>query len=224
MIELKDQLPFGQGSHRAAYRHPDKENRCLKVMIENWRECNRWQKASWLSKTFRSNRYFQENQREWCFSAAQTKRTNDERGECFARSHGFVMTDLGEALEVELIVDHDGKISLSLKEYLLKFGMTAECEKAIKLFWEQVERDGVFLQGRPDNISLQRFADGSCKIVGIDGFGLPQFLPLAKWFAFARQRFRKKRQKKQDRAIKEILEFNKSGQDLNRKGMIRNES
>ena len=221
MIELKDQSPFGRGRHRSVYHHPDKEDRCLKVMSEDWHECERWQKASWISRTFRPHRYFHENKREFHFSENQQKQVNEHGGEYFARSHRFVATDLGDALEVELIIDHDGKISLSLKEYLLKFGMTPECQKAIKEFWEVVEKYGIFLQGRPDNVSLRRYADGSCQVVGIDGFGLAQLFPIAKWLASARQSFRKKREKRQQAEIKKILHAHETGQDLGQKGMIR---
>jgi len=220
MIELKELSPFGRGSHRAVYRHPDKADRCLKVMTEDWRDSGRWRRAPWFSRAFRGKRHFQENHRELHFSETQRKRVREKGGECFARSHGFVATDLGEALEVELVVDHDGEVSLSLKEYLLKFGMTPECEKAIEEFWDEVENYGIFLQGRPDNVSLRRLADGSCQLVGIDGFGLAQLVPVAKWLASARQRFRQKRQGKQEAEVREILEARERGEDLGGQGMV----
>lgn len=220
MIELKGQSPFGRGSHRAVYQHPGKKERCLKVMTEDWRKCKRRERAGWLSRTCRSKRYFHENLNELHFSESQRKRLGEIGADYFAQSYGFVETDLGEALEVDLITDHDGKISVSLKEYLLKSGMTTECEEAIEFFWDGVMKHGIFLQGRPDNVSTKRLSDGSCRILAIDGFGLPQLLPMAKWFGYARQRFLRKRRAKQDAVIKKILKARETGEDLGDKGMV----
>lgn len=187
-------------------------------MIEDWRVSKRRKRASLLSRTFRPKRYFQENLGEMHFSEIERKRIGEKAGEFFAQSYGFVETDMGHALEADLIMDHDGKISLSLESYLLKYGMTPECDEAIERFWDGIVRYGVFLQGRPDNVMIRRLADGSCHILGVDGFGLPQLVPMARWFSYARQRFLRKRRMKQDGMIKKILEAREAGEDPGDKG------
>jgi len=221
MIALKGQAPFGRGSHREVYRHPDRADRCLKVMTEDWRECDRRKRAGWLSRSLRPKRYFHESLAELHFSEELRKRVGGSAWNYVAQSRGMVETDLGEALEVDLVNDHVGTISLSLKAHLLKFGMTPECREGIEYFWDGVGRYGIFLQGRPDNVSVRQGKNGECRIMAIDGFGLPQAIPLAKWFGFARKRFLEKRRAKQDKAIGRILAARESGEDLGEKGMIR---
>jgi hypothetical protein len=220
MIALKEQEPFGRGSHREVYRHPDGADRCLKVMTGDWRNCDRRKRAGWLSRALRPKWYFHESLSELHFSEELRKRVGEKAWDFVAQSRGMVATDLGEALEVDLVNDHDGKISLSLKAYLLKFGMTAECREGIEYFWDGVVRYGIFLQGRPDNVSVRIGRNGDCLLIAIDGFGLPQAIPLAKWFGFARARFLRKRRAKQDKAIAGILAARESGEDFGGKGMI----
>ena len=61
---------------------------------------------------------------------------------------------------------------------------------------------------------------GECRLIVIDGLGLPQAIPLAKWFGFAKKRFLQKRRAKQDKAIGRILAARESGEDPGGKGMI----
>ena len=219
MIGLRGEKPFGRGSHREVYRHPEKLDRCLKVMIEDWRECDRRKRAGFLSRTFRTKWYFHESYAELRFSNDLRKRLGEKAWGYVAQSHEMVETDLGEALEVDLVRDADGGISQSLKGYLVAYGMTAECEAAIEHFWEGGERYGIFVQGRPDNVSVRMREDGSCELVAIDGFGLPQLVPLARWSKSARRRFFKKRRRKQDGAIRSLLALREAGAEVDPKGL-----
>lgn len=220
MISLKTASPFGRGNHREVYRHPDRLDRCLKVMTEDWRECARRKRASWVSKALRPKRYFHENLIELHFSEALRRRVGDEAWNFVAQSRAMVTTDVGEALEVDLVTDSGGGISLSLKAYLLEFGMTPECREAIEYFWVGVVEHGVFVQGRPDNVSIRQEESGVLRLIAIDGLGLPQAIPLAKWFGFARRRFSRKRRAKQDKAIAAILKAREAGADTRSIGMI----
>ncbi len=219
MIILENQKPIGRGSHREVYVHPDKPDRCLKVMIEDWKKSGRRQRATWLSRTFRSKRTFHENLSEFHFSKTQHRRVGDLAGNYFALSYDMVETDQGEALEVQLIQDYDGQISLSMKAYLLKFGLTEELKEAIEYFWDGVMKYGIFLQGRPDNVSIRQLKNKKCQLIAIDGFGLPQVVPFAKWLKSSRLKFLSKRRTKQDKAIRRILEAKKAGIDQGSKGM-----
>lgn len=77
-----------------------------------------------------------------------------------SQAHGYVESDLGDVLEVELITDPDGKTSLTLKEYLWRNGMTKACEEALDAFWEKLDKHWVFAQGRPDNLAVKTLEDG----------------------------------------------------------------
>jgi hypothetical protein len=218
MIELGEQQPFGQGRHRAVYYHPDRKDRCLKVMTEDWRNADRRQRAHWFVRLYRPKWYFHENLRELRFSEDLRRRVGEAGWQFIPQSHGLVETDLGEGLEVDLICDHDGKGSLALSEYLWENGMTDAVRKAIDELWEGMEKNRIFAHGRPDNVSVIQNADGSCRCVAIDGFGLPQVLPLAKWIAAKRRKQFRKVKVKQELAIGRILEERSSGELSNRKG------
>jgi hypothetical protein len=218
MIELKDQQPFGKGRHRAVYFHPDRKDRCLKVMTEDWRDADRRKRANWFVRMCRPKWYFHENLRELRFSEDLRNRVGDAGWEYIPQAHGLVSTDLGDGLEVDLICDHDGELSLSLSEYLWKHGMTDEVELAIAQLWEGMERCRIFAHGRPDNVSVIQNADGTCRCVAIDGFGLPQLIPLAKWLGSARRKQFRKVKRKQARSIERILEERSTGELSNRKG------
>jgi hypothetical protein len=72
-----------------------------------------------------------------------------------AHAYEMVDSDLGPVLEVALITDFDGKVSLSLKEYVWQHGLTPECEAALEEFWQQLDKHWVFVEARPDNLSVQ---------------------------------------------------------------------
>ncbi|HBF17082.1 MAG: hypothetical protein CBC97_09475 [Verrucomicrobiaceae bacterium TMED137] len=46
MIRLSDQRPFAHGNHREGYLHPEKSDRCLKLITEDWHKCDRWRRAN----------------------------------------------------------------------------------------------------------------------------------------------------------------------------------
>lgn len=50
MINLNDNLFMGEGSHRAAYRHPDDESKCLKIVKEGSLGKRRRTKMKWYKR------------------------------------------------------------------------------------------------------------------------------------------------------------------------------
>lgn len=212
MIRLKDETPFAHGNHREVYRHPEKPLSCLKLMKEDWRECDRWKRANILSKIFRPRRYYHENEGELHFSTELAERVGSAAWDFVAQAHGQVETDLGTALEVDLVLDHDQKISLSLKEYVWRNGYTIECENALDDFWTLLNQNWVFVEARPDNLSVRQDLDGGCQIFAIDGYAYGQFIPLSKWFKKERIRVLQKRRRKQRAVIDEILKQRESGE------------
>jgi len=220
MIKLQETSPFAHGNHRAVYRHPSNPARCLKFMTEDFKENNRWKKSSWLSKLVRPRRYYQDNDAELHFSKQVKKRIGNEISTFIAEAHGYVDSDLGSILEVDLIRDHDGEISLSLKEYLYRKGMTPECQIALDSFWDQLEKNWIFVHGRPDNLSVSQASDGSCQLYAIDGYAFGQFIPLAKWFRKDQKRLLNKRKRNQAKKIQHILNVKDNGGDITNNGFI----
>ena len=221
VISFNGQRPFAHGNHREVYLHPERDDRCLKLMTEDWRKCDRWKRANAVARLIRPKWYYHENEGELHFSRVLARRVGSAAWDLVAHAYGMVGSDLGPVLEVDLIKDSDGKVSLSLKEYVWQHGLTPECEKALEKFWQQLHKYWVFVEARPDNLSVQVKADGSCQIFAIDGYAFGQLIPLAKWFRREQKRVFRKRRRKQDLALNEILVNRKSGEPLEGQGIHR---
>ncbi|MDX1696544.1 MAG: YrbL family protein, partial [Ketobacteraceae bacterium] len=91
-------------------------------------------------------------------------------------------TDLGKGLVSELIRDSSGKISCSLKQYIIEEGLTDSVQTAIDdlcNFWQENRIASRKLL--PHNVVAQQDASGNVKrLVVIDGLGDPNLIPL-KW-------------------------------------------
>jgi len=220
MLSLKDEMPFAKGGHRACYRHPADSSRCVKVMTEDWRTTARRMKAPWIVQKLRPKWYFHDNLYEFRFLTGEEKRLGEVAWEFLPRAYEILETDVGEGLIVGLVQDEDGAISMTLTEYLWKNGMTDECKLALKKMWEGVERYGIFVQGRPDNLVVEQKGDGSCRCVAIDGFGFPQLIPLSKWWKKEARRKLNRRREKQGRSIKRLLDKRKEGGEISEKGFL----
>lgn len=224
VIKLSDKSAFAHGNHREVYRHPEREDRCLKLMTEDWRECDRWRRANAVAKVVRPRWYYHENEGELHFSTSLKRRVGEAAWGFVARAHGEVESDLGPVLEVELVRDHDGRISKTLKEYVWRNGLTLKCEEALEKFWQQLDEHWVFVEARPDNLAIQVKEDGSCQVIAIDGYAFGQLIPLAKWFRKEQKRVLKKRRRKQDRAVQDILARREAGEELESQGIQGTES
>lgn len=211
MINLKEETAFAHGNHRGVYRHPEKEGRCLKLMVEPWKESPRWKRANILGKIFRPRGYFDENEGEYQFSKKLSRRAGSVAWSFIARAHGYVESDLGQVLEVDLITDADGQISSTLKEYVWTHGMTPQCEEAIEVFWKQLDEHWVLVQARPDNLSIKVKEDGSLQIFAIDGYAFGPFIPLVKWIRSKHKRKLAHLRKNQVGEMENILSKRESG-------------
>jgi hypothetical protein len=120
---------------------------------------------------------------------------------------------------VDLITDHDGAISLTLRGYLWRNGLTRACADALERLWCGLERHRIFAHGRPDNVVVRSRADGSCQCFAIDGFGLPQVIPLARWISSQRRKRFRRLRAKQWRAIDQLLRHRARGKRVSPKGL-----
>lgn len=211
VIKLTGEKPFAHGNHREVYRHPDKPDRCLKHMTEDWRESPRYQRAKLIGKVFRPNSYFHESDGELKFSRVTGRKVGDAAWGFMAHAHGYVESDLGDVLEVDLITDADGEISLTLKEYLWKYGITDACQKAIDLFWDKLDTHWVFIQGRPDNLVIRQDEEGECQIFAIDGYSYAAYIPIAKWVKKEQVKKLAKLRRHHDKYVQDILKMREEG-------------
>jgi hypothetical protein len=107
------------------------------------------------------------------------KQHYDERAfSHISRCYGFVETDMGMGLVSELIRNADGRVSITLKQYLWDHGLTGEIEIVIEnliAFWvaELIPSRDLLLH----NIVVQMDGEGPARLVVIDGLGARGILP-----------------------------------------------
>lgn len=74
MIRLSDQRPFAHGNHREVYLHPEKSDRCLRLITEDWHKCDRWRRANLVARLLRPKWSYDENEGEMHFSQVLPRR------------------------------------------------------------------------------------------------------------------------------------------------------
>jgi len=119
----------------------------------------------------------------------------------------------------DLITDHNGSISITLAEYIWRHGLTENCQNAIEDFWKGLQKNRIFVQGRPDNVVVHQKADGTCQLYAIDGFGFPQLIPVAKWIPSLRAKRFRKLMRKQEKSIQIVLKNRDSGEKFDPKAV-----
>jgi hypothetical protein len=126
----------------------------------------------------RSLRSFDANYKEYVAYKKIERYYSDDVWNIVARCYGFVQTNLGTGLCVELICDDDGRISKTLKQYIWECGQTEDVEVALGVFefW-------ALALGLPSrllessNILVQAGGCGIRRLALIDGLGWPQIIP-----------------------------------------------
>lgn len=180
-------------------------------MAEAWKDSPRWERANLLGKVFRSRAYFDENEAEFQFSKKMARRAGKVGAEFVACAHGYVESDLGTVLEVDLITNADGEIAVTLKEYVWRHGMTPSCEAALEVFWAGLEEHWILVQARPDNLAVKVKKDGSLQIYAIDGYSFGPFINVSQWVRKEHTRKLAKLRRNQNGEFKKILEQRESG-------------
>lgn len=176
LVILKDiENAFTQGGNRLCFFHPDDDNLCIKIpRPDRTPELRRQQKS--FPKNLKPLSHFDENKCELMELQRIEKNIGDKAFLLTPRCFGMVNTDLGEGLCLEMIKDHDGKVSLSLKQYLWINGITTSLETALAFFAEQWQHLGMPSRDLLlHNIVVQQDVAGVKRLVVIDGLGWSGF-------------------------------------------------
>lgn len=176
MIDLASQQPFAQGGNRLCFIHPEKPNRCLKVLLPN-RAAELKAKAPWY-KRWRSSESFDDNARELQgYGQRALLHAKEDVWQHLARCYGEVKTNLGLAVETDLILLNGG-IAPTLDAYLREKGLTVEIKKAIKDLESWLLKYQVLTKNiLPHNLVIKE-SNGQKKLVIIDGLGSSAYIPL----------------------------------------------
>ena len=159
---LSPQLFVAEGTDRKCYRHPDKNDLCVKVLHPGVRP----------GRFLREVKYYARLQR---------------RGALFTHLsayHGIVDTDLGKGAVFDMVLDDDGRVSRSLHYHLKQndrqFNHWAAAEiEALKkdLFDQWIACHDL----NPTNILVKRLGFDEYRMVVIDGVGHNHYIPLASY-------------------------------------------
>lgn len=177
-IDLTTASPFAKGGKRECFEHPHYPDRCIKVWLPGKEPWKLRQNQSGLRGYRKSERAFDENQNDlrtlMCIEQKYTELAHEVVPKCF----GMVETSRGPGLVVEMLRDHDGKISLALSDLLWEHGKRP-LEKAIKNFCDMWRRLGIPSRAlQVYNVVAQEVEPGEFKLRLIDGFGSTSFIPL----------------------------------------------
>ena len=169
-LQLSPLLFVAEGTDRKCFRHPDNENRCVKVLHPDTEAGRFWREIRYYSRLQRRGVDFRH----------------------LTPYRGLLETNLGKAAVFDLVLDDDGRISRSLAYYLAendrRFNdwIVDEIEQLKQNFYEQWI---VFHDLNPTNILVKRLGFDEFRLVVIDGIGHNHFIPLASYSkAFARKK------------------------------------
>lgn len=172
-IPLQMHEPFSMGGNRLCFVHPDDPDCCLKVYQPRGRPEERRQRKGWIGY-LRPLSTYDENLQEHRALTQLHEALDAVVTQHLPRSKGLAQTDLGEAHAMQLIRDHDGKISQTLEQYIWERGIDSTAQEALHEFGSH------WIQGAPTtrdllphNLLMQRFPD-SARLILVDGFGRPR--------------------------------------------------
>ena len=159
-----------EGTDRKCFRHPGRDDYCIKVLHPERRAGRFWREV----------RYF----------ASLRRRRVDFAH--VAEYHGLIDTSLGRGAVFDLVRDDDGQVSKSLDYYLRRDDPEFEAFAAREI--ENLKQDLyrqwiVFHDLNPTNILVRRLSYDEYRLVVIDGIGHNHFIPLA---SYSRRFARKK--------------------------------
>ena len=180
---LRDELKIGEGAHRIVYEHPENHNRCIKIVKPR--------RAHKTKEHLLEQRYY------------KVLEKNNISWEMLPRYYGNVATNFDEGAVFDLIRDHNGEVSSTLRDYLQNEDAFTKNQQglaeALTQFRIYMETNGIVTRRIATvNLVYQKIDDNRGRLVLIDNIGNTDFVPLAnymRWFAclkFRRrwQRFR----------------------------------
>lgn len=200
MLTLSNKEPFARGGRRLCFVHPEDDARCVKVLRtdgDRFRKTGRTFVPGFLRREYDNN----EDERR-ALDALQ--RRLGSAYDHLPRCYGYVETDLGRGLVLELVRDEDGHISRSVRESLLEGVALDELRPAYDEMAAFYIEHGVVTRAILDhNLTAQRVGS-AWRLTLIDGFGDSTLIPLRSLLASTRRATAKKRMRAGWERIEEI--------------------
>ncbi|MFA7553093.1 MAG: YrbL family protein [Spongiibacteraceae bacterium] len=204
---------FARGGNRLCFVDPRDSNNCIKVARPDRAPAIKKNEKSFPA-SLKPLSAFDDNAEEFRVYTHIKRQIGDAAFELIPRCTGFVETNFGRGLGSEIIKDDDGKISLTLKQYLWLFGETDDLKEALTVFKQRWQ-----LLGMPSrnlllhNIVVQQAKGKIQRLVVIDGLGWPDVLPIAYYCRAVAQRKAKRKAARLADAIAALLAKKQQGGD-----------
>ncbi len=177
-----EEAAFSRGGNRLCFVDPRDSTRCIKVARPDRTPAIKRREAG-FPKNLKPDASFDDNREEARVYAGIQRRIGEPAFELVPRLYGPVDTDLGPGLCFDLLRDADGRISVSLKQYLWQKGEAPALAAPLESFcahWAALGMPSRKLLTH--NIVVQCDETGPRGLWVIDGLGWPDLLPLARWF------------------------------------------
>ncbi|MFV0278116.1 MAG: YrbL family protein [Parahaliea sp.] len=211
---------FARGGNRLCFVDPRHPERCIKVLRADRSPAQKRREATPIKRLKPLSR-FDDNQQEAAVYRRIEGRIGSAAFELVPRLHGFVATSLGPGLCSELLRDDDGRIAITLKQYLWQHGESASLAPLLEHFcarWRALGMPSRHLLLH--NIVLQYRGGQPAALKVIDGLGWPDLLPLAWYLPPLARRKAGQRARRLHSAILSLLDKRASGGDFGIHGWL----
>lgn len=185
MIKLAKLKPFANGGNRLCFIHPHDRALCIKVARPNFSPAEKRSRKR-FPKNLKPLSSFDDSQIEHDVLASIHNKLGDKVWTLIPRTYGMIETDLGHGIVTNLVTDADGKISLTLLQYLWEQGLTPEIQHSLQDFYQQwqslvVPSRDLLLHNIVVRQSIaEHSGEKQCSPIVIDGLGWSDMIPLAK--------------------------------------------
>jgi hypothetical protein len=167
MINIDKSSMFGKGHHRECYIHPENQNLCIKITVDN-------------------NLSARQEQREKKYYRHLEKRSIS--WDMIPRYHGDIITNRGVGSVFDLISDQAGGVSKTLSYYISSNEVTEEnyssLENSLCLLKGYLLEQRIITSMGHRNIVCQRDKSEISRLFVVDNIGNPDYIPICNYNNF----------------------------------------
>ncbi len=220
-IDLGDpDAAFARGGNRLCFVDPRDSERCIKTLRADRLPAIKRAAAPWI-KRLKPLSSFDDNVQEARVFGRIRSRIGDAAFDLIPRLYGFVPTNLGHGLCCDLIRDDDGRVAMSLKQYLWQRGKDASVRRALAVFGERWQALGMPSRRLLlHNIVVRQQGGQAQRLYVIDGLGWPDLLPLVSLLPSLSRRKAGQRLEDLDAAIDTLLTRQARNEDFGIHGWL----
>lgn len=150
-ITLTKDLMIAEGTSRICYNHPLDSSKVLKI-----------------SKN-KHNKLCDNDIEDIYFNYLKNKKIALSH---LTKSYGFIETNLGKALMIDKVIDFNGKISLSFKDYILSSSIREKEDFLVDELKQYIFGNTIlFLDVNLTNVFCCEYEKGKYRLIIIDGLG-----------------------------------------------------